>query len=256
MSVIHEKDIQIINNEGRVYPHVQKLPTPLCCFRVMHIRTGTLWIAYCEIMWIVTQFSFWTAESIVRGAFQPFIIIAGFVFTFIQLILVVLLIQGIQKFRLSYIELYMIGVCCRLFIFLSFFLTFLFFFIVDGDFYVNEKESRFFHHHLVLKIGFTATYALLKMYALYTAYRCYSYISRTRRTIMQLTIFNENENNVQTFSSSRHSLHNMLPPSHKCRVLGCQSCTKSGENSRNEMGKPVYAAQIPKTRHAANNGLS
>lgn len=48
-------------------------------------QTGTLWIAYCEIMWIVSQCSFWTAESIVREAFPPYLIIAGFTFTCIQL---------------------------------------------------------------------------------------------------------------------------------------------------------------------------
>ncbi|CAP34292.2 Protein CBG16068 [Caenorhabditis briggsae] len=188
MSIAHEKELHI--NENGVYPVVKKLPSPLCCFKVMHIRTGTLWIAYWEIMWIVSQCSFWTAESIVRQAFPPYVIIAGFTFTCIQLVLVFFLIQGVRTFGLAYMEVYMIGVCCRMFMFLSFFLTLLFFFIIADD---NDEENsdQFFHRFLIIKMIFTCVYTLLKAYALYTAYRCYSYIAKTRRAIVHLTIFED-----------------------------------------------------------------
>uniref|UniRef100_A0A8R1HNP9 Uncharacterized protein n=1 Tax=Caenorhabditis japonica TaxID=281687 RepID=A0A8R1HNP9_CAEJA len=142
MSIAHEKELHI--NQKNVYPTVKKLPTPLCCFKIMHIRTGTLWIAYCEIMWIVSQCSFWTAESIVRKAFPPVVIMTGFAFTCLQL---------------------------------------------DSEERANSQQ--FFHRFLIGKLIFTGVYTCLKGFALYTAYRCYSYIAKTRRAVGHLTIFEE-----------------------------------------------------------------
>uniref|UniRef100_A0A1I7TZY1 XK-related protein n=1 Tax=Caenorhabditis tropicalis TaxID=1561998 RepID=A0A1I7TZY1_9PELO len=179
--------------------------------QVLRAKTGTLWIAYCEIMWIVSQCSFWTAESIVREAFPPFVTIAGFTFTCIQLVLVFFLIQGVRTFRLAYIEVYMIGVCCRMFMFLSFFLTFLFFFIITND---DEQASsdQFFHRFLIIKMIFTCVYTLLKAYALYTAYRCYSYIAKTRRAIAHLTIFEDPKRYTLLSSFQRISHHPLVYP--------------------------------------------
>ncbi|NP_001024387.2 uncharacterized protein CELE_C11E4.8 [Caenorhabditis elegans] len=253
MSIAHEKELHI--NENGVYPVVKKLPSPLCCFKVMHIRTGTLWIAYCEIMWIVSQCSFWTAESIVREAFPPYLIIAGFTFTCIQLVLVFFLIQGIRTFRLAYIEVYMIGVCCRIFMFLSFFLTLLFFFIVtDED--ERTNSSHFFHRFLIVKIIFTCVYTLLKAYALYTAYRCYSYIAKTRRAIAHLTLFEDptsdpiHFSHVQRLGSSHSTFRSMLPSNHECRLYGCRICDTSATPERRDvLGKPCHAKQISEISH-------
>ncbi|CAL2049094.1 unnamed protein product [Caenorhabditis brenneri] len=247
MSIAHEKELHI--NENGVYPVVKKLPSPLCCFKVMHIRTGTLWIAYCEIMWIVSQCSFWTAESIVREAFPPYVIIAGFTFTCIQLVLVFFLIQGVRTFRLAYIEVYMIGVCCRMFMFLSFFLTLLFFFIITDD-DEQANSDQFFHRFLIIKMIFTCVYTLLKAYALYTAYRCYSYIAKTRRAIVHLTMFEDSTSHVQRIGSSHNTLRSMLPSHHECRLYGCRICDPSSTSERrNVLGKPGNAKQVQEISH-------
>ncbi|CAD6193355.1 unnamed protein product [Caenorhabditis auriculariae] len=177
MNMMHEKELHL--HPAGVYPHVRRVPSPLCCFRIMHIRTGTIWIAYCEIMWIVSQLSFWTAESIVREAFPPPVIIIGFTFTILQGVFVGALIQGVRKFRISLIQAYMLAVIARILLYLIFLTIF-----VLCHFYPDFlQDTTFFRRFVEIKLSFLIIYTLLKVYALHVAHKCYSYISRTRRVL-------------------------------------------------------------------------
>ncbi|VDP57738.1 unnamed protein product [Heligmosomoides polygyrus] len=67
-----------------VYPNHQKLPSSLCCFRIMQLRTGVQWLAYGEMVWITSQLSYWAAQA-VTNSFSQATIILGFLFTFSQI---------------------------------------------------------------------------------------------------------------------------------------------------------------------------
>ncbi|CAB3410410.1 unnamed protein product [Caenorhabditis bovis] len=191
MNIAHENDM-VDNDKIGVYPKIHKMPSPLCCFRIMHIRTGTLWIAYLELMWIVSQFSFWTAESVVKESFHPIVIITGIAFTMLQLVIVIFLMQGVKKFRLAYIEIYLVGISCRILLFLGFFAAFfyyLLFEVTDGV----ENNNNFFRRFLMIKLIVTAIYIILKLYAFNIAFRCYSYIAKTRRVVLNFDNTMENE---------------------------------------------------------------
>ncbi|CAJ0946891.1 unnamed protein product, partial [Mesorhabditis belari] len=89
-----------------VYPRPRELPSPVCCFQIMHIRTGAMWIAYGEMMWITSQVSFWAAQA-VTGGWNPMTILLGFLTVILQIILVIHLVKGIREFRLSLLLVYM-----------------------------------------------------------------------------------------------------------------------------------------------------
>ncbi|VDL64462.1 unnamed protein product [Nippostrongylus brasiliensis] len=67
-----------------VYPNHHKWPSSLCCFRIMQLRTGVLWLAYGEMVWITSQLSYWAAQTVTNG-FSEVTILFGFLFTFLQI---------------------------------------------------------------------------------------------------------------------------------------------------------------------------
>ncbi|RCN34066.1 hypothetical protein ANCCAN_20087 [Ancylostoma caninum] len=67
-----------------VYPHQRDIPSSLCCFRIMYLRTGVLWLAYGEMVWITSQISYWAAQAVTNG-FSQTIVLIGFLFTFSQI---------------------------------------------------------------------------------------------------------------------------------------------------------------------------
>ncbi|EYC36845.1 hypothetical protein Y032_0852g2687 [Ancylostoma ceylanicum] len=102
-----------------VYPHQRDLPSSLCCFRIMYLRTGVLWLAYGEMVWITSQLSYWAAQAVTNG-FSQTVVLIGFLFTFSQIVFVLFLIKGVKTFRLSFIAIYLSGLAARILIYFAF----------------------------------------------------------------------------------------------------------------------------------------
>ncbi|VDN34947.1 unnamed protein product, partial [Cylicostephanus goldi] len=116
------KERSISPHSFGVYPHERELPSSLCCLRIMYLRTGVLWLAYGEMVWITSQLSYWAAQAVTNG-FPQIIIIIGFIFTFLQIVFVIFLTKGLKEFRLLFIAIYLFGLALRIVIYLMFLIT-------------------------------------------------------------------------------------------------------------------------------------
>ncbi|GMT35437.1 hypothetical protein PFISCL1PPCAC_26734, partial [Pristionchus fissidentatus] len=130
-----ERKMQAIRSSGRSLDRLcrrgeekkkKKMPSPLCCLRIMHIRTAMYWIAYAEMMWITSQFAFWMAQLVVDKT-SLWIVILGFFTVLLQGIIVYQLCRGVKYFLLPPIQMYQLGLLVRMFICIVFTALALFF---------------------------------------------------------------------------------------------------------------------------------
>ncbi|KHJ99774.1 hypothetical protein OESDEN_00229 [Oesophagostomum dentatum] len=149
-----------------VYPHHGELPSSLCCFRVMYLRTGVQWLAYAEMVWITSQLSYWTAQAVTRG-FPQSVILLGYLFTFSQIVFVVFLTKGIRNYRLAFIAVYLSGLAARILLYTVFMMAITIISIVDWE--ENDDTLLFFRRMVALKFIVCAFYTMLKIYAFVTA---------------------------------------------------------------------------------------
>ncbi|XGW35741.1 hypothetical protein V3C99_019156 [Haemonchus contortus] len=161
-----------------VYPDHYKLPSSLCCFRIMQLRTGVVWLAYAEMVWITSQLSYWAAQAVTNG-FSQAVIIIGFLFTFSQIVFVLFLLKGVKQFRSSYIACYLCGLAARTILYITFLVVIAFVNIVPSWKDDDETTLMFFRTKVAIKVFICIWYTILKIYLFIIIYRFYSYIIET-----------------------------------------------------------------------------
>ncbi|KAK6062311.1 hypothetical protein COOONC_00021 [Cooperia oncophora] len=172
------KERCLSSNTFGVYPNHYKLPSSLCCFRIMQLRTGVVWLAYGEMVWITSQLSYWAAQAVTNG-FPQAVIMIGFFFTFSQIVFVLFLLKGVKQFRSSFIACYLCGLVARIILYLIFLMLIGFVnlaFVWDED---DETTLIFFRTKVPIKVTFCVFYTTLKIYLFVVIYRFYSYIVET-----------------------------------------------------------------------------
>ncbi|KAK5975450.1 hypothetical protein GCK32_009327 [Trichostrongylus colubriformis] len=159
-----------------VYPNHHKLPSSLCCFRIMQLRTGVIWLAYGEMVWITSQLSYWAAQA-VTGGFPQAVTMIGFLFTFAQIVFVLFLLKGVKEFQSSFIACYLCGLAARTLLYIAFLVIIGFvnlFMKWEED---DEDTLMFFRTKVAIKVVVCAWYTVLKIYLFVTVYRFYTYIT-------------------------------------------------------------------------------
>ncbi|WKY14712.1 hypothetical protein Q1695_000328 [Nippostrongylus brasiliensis] len=192
-----------------VYPNHHKWPSSLCCFRIMQLRTGVLWLAYGEMVWITSQLSYWAAQTVTNG-FSEVTILFGFLFTFLQIVFVLLLVKGVKQFRSSFIACYLCGLAARTLLYIGFLaLTAVTNWAVEWR---DDTETlKFFRTKVGIKVAICIFYTVLKIYCFVTVYRYFVFIQKTKEYLddgmdRQLSVVRQSKNKWRTITVEESTL--------------------------------------------------